>query len=104
MMTKVLARLTAASLLCLGAASLQTPASARLNRIVIDTTTTVTIGATAYTEQVGRLFGGLDPADPHNTVIQDLGLAALDANGKVPYAATITILTPQTGSTGVMLY
>ena len=80
------------------------PAEARLTRIVIDSTTTTTIGSVTYNEQVGRIFGELDPNDPHNTVIQDIGLASLDANNKVPYAATITILAPQTGATGVMLY
>lgn len=101
MLTRTLARWTLAGLLFLGASQ---PASARLTRILIDTTTTVVIGGVNYTEQVGRLFGDLDPADPHNTVIQDLGLAGLDADRKVPYAATVTILAPQTGATGVMLY
>lgn len=101
MLTRTLARWTLSGLLLLGAAQ---PASARLTRILIDTTTTVVIGGVNYTQQVGRLFGDLDPADPHNTVIQDLGLAGLDADRKVPYAATVTILAPQTGATGVMLY
>ncbi len=101
MLTRTLARWTLAGLLLLGAAP---PASARLNRILIDTTTNVVIGGVNYTQQVGRLFGDLDPADPHNTVIQDLGLAGLDADRKVPYAATVTILAPQAGATGVMLY
>lgn len=101
MLTRTLARWTLAGLLLFGAAP---PASARLNRILIDTTTNVVIGGVNYTQQVGRLFGDLDPADPHNTVIQDLGLAGLDADRKVPYAATVTILAPQAGATGVMLY
>lgn len=101
MLTRTLARWTLSGLLLLGAAQ---PASARLTRILIDTTTTIVIGGVNYTQQVGRLFGNLDPADPHNTVIQDLGLAGLDADRKVPYAATVTILAPQTGATGVMLY
>ena len=101
MLTRTLARWTLSGLLFLGASQ---PASARLTRILIDTTTTVVIGGVNYTQQVGRLFGDLDPADPHNTVIQDLGLTGLDADRKVPYAATVTILAPQTGATGVMLY
>ena len=97
-------RHASAGLALLVSASLSSPAAARLTRIVVDTTTSVAIGGVNYTQKVGRIFGELDPADPHNAVIQDITLAPLDANQRVPYAATITILTPQTGATGVMLY
>lgn len=79
-------------------------AEARITKIVIDTTTTTTIAGVTYNQQYGRIFGELDPNDSHNTIIQDIGLAPLNANNKVGYAATITILTPQAGATGVMLY
>lgn len=96
-------RFKAAALVVLGAALAQ-PACARMTQIVIDTTTTTTIGDVGYQLQTGRIFGELDPADPHNAVIQDIGLAAKNSNGRVSYAATITILSPQVGGTGVMLY
>ena len=80
------------------------PAEARLTRIVVDTSAATTIGGVAYTQSVGRLFGELDPNDPLNAIIQDIGLAGQTASHRVPYAATFTILTPQTGATGVMLY
>ena len=91
-------------LLAAGLFATVSPAQARMTKIIVDSTTTVSIGGVAYTEQVGRIFGELDPNDSHNTIIQDIGLAGLDANNKVPYAATITILSPQSGSSGVMLY
>ncbi len=63
-------------LLAASALSLSMPAEARITRIVIDCTTSPTIGGVAYTQLYGRIFGELDPADSHNTIIQDIGLAA----------------------------
>ena len=92
------------------------PADARTTKIIIDTTTSIAantnppgasspISATvAYTLQVGRILGELDPADAHNTVIQDIALAPLNGNGKVGYIGTISILKPSSGANGVMLY
>lgn len=97
-------RLAVPGLLASSLLGLATPADARITKILIDTTTTVTIGTTTYTQKYGRIFGELDPGDSHNTIIQDIGLAPLNSNHKVAYAATITILTPNSGSSGVMLY
>src|SRR3954447_1268180 len=83
-----------AGVIAAGSLSFTTPAAARITKIVIDSTTTPTIGGVQYTQKYGRIFGELDPADSHNTIIQDIGLAPLDANSKVPYVATITILQP----------
>ena len=104
MKSSLMASAASVGLVVLMSASIASPAAARVTRIVTDATTNVTIGGVIYTQKVGRLFGDLDPADPHNTVIQDIGLAPLNANQHVGYAATFTILAPQTGSTGVMLY
>jgi hypothetical protein len=94
-----LAGLAAAVALLAGGA-----AEARTARIVIDTTSSQTIGSTTYSLQVGRVFGTLDPADPHDALIQDIGLAPTDQNGLVHYVGTISILRPTTGANGVMLY
>jgi Alpha/beta hydrolase domain len=91
--------------LALGAATtVVAPAEARTTKIIIDTTTQQTIGGASYQFQVGRIFGELDPADSHNTIIQDIGLAPLNGNGKVPYVGTVAILKPTSGANGVMLY
>ncbi len=80
------------------------PADARTTKIIVDTTSTQTIGTVTYTLQYGRIFGELDPADPHNSGIQDIGLATPANDGKVPYVATFSVLRPTTGANGVMLY
>src|SRR6478736_2399407 len=71
-----------------------TPATqARVTRIVIDSTTPVTGQALPYELVRGRAFGELDPADPHNQIITDIG-AAGDVDGKVRYEATFAITKP----------
>lgn len=47
----------------------------------------------AYELLRGRAFGMLDPADPHNTLITDIGLG-LDADGKLRYETSFTISKP----------
>jgi hypothetical protein len=53
------------------------------------------IGAAGpYVTLKGRVFGELDPHDPHNTIIQDIELAPKDAHGMVQYIATFQITMP----------
>jgi len=68
-------------------------AQARVTRIVIDTTTPLAGQALAYEVVRGRAFGELDPADPHNAVINDLTLG-LGAGGKLRYETTFSIVKP----------
>src|SRR3954471_13916611 len=42
----------------------------------------------------GKVHGEIDPADPHNTIIQDLELAPQNARGKVEYVATFALAKP----------
>jgi len=42
----------------------------------------------------GKAYGEIDPADPHNRIIQDLELAPRNERGKVEYAATFTLAKP----------
>jgi hypothetical protein len=60
----------------------------------------------AYTVIRGRAYGELDPADPHNAIIQDIRLAPRNVRGRVEYVATFTIAFPADGShgSGVLVY
>jgi hypothetical protein len=74
------------------------PAShARVTRIVLDQTDKTTLATgqdIPYQTMTGRAFGELDPRDPHNVLITDIGLAPTNARGKVEYVATFFIVTP----------
>jgi hypothetical protein len=77
-----------------------TQADARVATIVIDSPAASAFGGVAigtagpYVTLKGRVFGELDPHDPHNDIIQDLELAPKDAHGKVQYIATFQITMP----------
>lgn len=95
----------------LAALLLANTAEAKVVRVVEDSRVPVyngqSIGASGPYERVqGRIFGEVDPTDPHNAMIQDLTLAPRNAAGNVEYIATFTILKPAkaAGSTGMMLY
>ena len=59
-----------------------------------------------YEQIAGVAYGELDPKDPRNAIIQDIGLAPRNARGMVEYAATFTLLKPidLSKSSGVLLY
>ena len=48
----------------------------------------------AYEHVFARAAGELDPADPHNSVIQDLDLAPRDEHGMVHYETDVEFLRP----------
>src|SRR5215472_15247310 len=92
------------------------PSDAGIQNIVVDQMATVNFsplplnssipGApVSYTVYQGRIFGALDPQDPHNTVITDINLAP-KTNGKVGYIANFQIVTPtnSTARTGLLIY
>ena len=54
----------------------------------------------AYEKLVGRAFGEVDPRDPQNRDITDLGLAPRNARGMVEYDTGILILRPIDPSRG----
>src|SRR5687768_8653274 len=70
------------------------PSEARVTRIIIDTTAPITGQAIPYEMLTGRAFGELNPNDPHNTLITDIGLAPRNANGNVEYVASFVIRKP----------
>jgi hypothetical protein len=80
-------------------------AQAHVSRVVIDSAVPYTLpsGSVAYTSLSGRIFGTLNPNDPHNTIIQDIQLAPRDANGLVDYIATFQLLVPASPN-GLMFY
>src|SRR5207249_2047277 len=81
-------------------------ASARITRVVISNVQSPTFGGTSfgntgqYEKLVGRAFGEVDPNDPRNAVITDIGLAPRNANGGVEYSMDIYILRPVDSSKG----
>ena len=86
------------------------PSDAAVRQLVIDSTSTATytpIGgiATSYTIYSGRIFGELNPHDPHNSLITDINLAPT-SNGKVDYIANFEIVTPSNPAqrNGLMIY
>jgi len=53
-----------------------------------------------YERIIGKAFGEINPADRHNNVIVDIGLAPRNANGKVEYSFDFYILKPTDLSKG----
>jgi hypothetical protein len=60
----------------------------------------------AYQQVTGSFTGEVDPKDPKNTIIQDLSLAPLNANGKVEYTSDFVLYMPKDMSkaNGVLRY
>ncbi len=82
------------------------PGHAAVTSIVIDSTTAVSGAPVPYTTYKGRIFGELDPADAHNAIIQDIALAPLNGNGKVPYVSSFQLTAPASAanSNGLLVY
>src|SRR5260221_7209605 len=70
------------------------PTQARVTKIIIDKTATLTGQDIPYETLTGRAFGELDPLDSHNSIITDISLAPKNANGKVEYIASFLIVKP----------
>ncbi len=79
-------------------------ASARVVKIVVENRSIVSGGQ--YESITGRFSGELDPKDPHNAIINDIGLAPRSARGRVEYSATFTLMKPtdNTKASGVLIY
>jgi|KBSSwiStaDraftv2_1062776.scaffolds.fasta_scaffold01486_5 hypothetical protein len=77
-----------------------TAVDARITKITISTKESPTFGGYSfagvgqYEKLVGVAFGELDPNDPKNSLIVDIGLAPRNASGKVEYSHTFYILKP----------
>src|SRR5262249_18794634 len=77
-------------------------AHAKLTRFVVDPVRSQSLafgghsfaGVGQYEKIVGTAFGEVDPNDPKNAVMVDLGLAPRNANGNVEYSFSFYILKP----------
>lgn len=88
---------------CVLLALLQGPALARITKIVIAPVQSPTFDGTrfgaggavgTYEKWRGTAYGEIDPEDPHNSLITDIGLAPLDAAGHVAYSMDVYLLKP----------
>lgn len=54
----------------------------------------------------GRIYGELDPYDRHNRIVQDIEFAPRNANGKVEYVATFSLVKPvdMSKASGILSY
>ena len=86
--TAVAAALGAATLACAPLAD------ARVTRIIVDATASLSGQDIPYQTITGRAFGELDPADQHNRLITDIDVAPRNANGNVEYVATFFLVKP----------
>src|SRR6266849_8152 len=81
-------------------------ANARITRVIITSTQSPTFDGTVfgnvgqYEKLVGQAFGEVDPSDPRNAVITDIGLAPRNASGMVEYSMDVYILRPVDRSKG----
>jgi Alpha/beta hydrolase domain len=75
-------------------------AQARVTKIVIDTQVSPAFNGASfgtvgpYETIAGRVFGELDPNDPHNAIIQDIKLAPRNGRGMVEYTASFQLVKP----------
>lgn len=94
------------------AAAMAAPAGAHVVRLQIDRTDTGAFegrsfgDAGPYEILTGRVFGELDPNDPHNRIIQDLATAPRNARGMVEYSSTFALARPRDmgKASGMLVY
>ena len=85
---------------------------ARVTRLVIERRESPAYGgrvfgkAGQYETLTGHFFGEIDPQDPHNAIIMDIGFAPRNARGMVEYSATFVLSKPidMSKSNGVLYY
>jgi hypothetical protein len=76
------------------------PAHARVTKLVIDKVVSPAFGGASfggagqYETIAGHVLGELDPNDSHNAIINDIGLAPRNAQGRVEYMATFFLVKP----------
>ncbi|HEY6005893.1 MAG TPA: alpha/beta hydrolase domain-containing protein [Anaeromyxobacter sp.] len=94
-------RLAAAFTLGMAASLAFAPeAQARITRIVFTRVESPTFGGRSFgtvgqfEKLVGTAFGEVDPADPHDAIIQDLELAPRNGRGKVEYSTDVYVIKP----------
>jgi hypothetical protein len=78
------------------------PAGARIVKIDIQSRSDA--APDGYVTIAGRAYGEVDPANPLNTIIQDISLAPRNSRGMVEYSMDFTILKPSQQGNGLLLY
>ena len=61
----------------------------------VEVTARTDLGKTGYEQIVGRLHYEIDPALPSNAIIADVGLAPVNAAGRVSFSADLRLLKPR---------
>lgn len=81
---------------------------ARLVRVTIDSVKPAPDRGTGIRYEIvrGTFAGELDPRDPHNAIITDIGAAPLNPHGRITYSATFAIARPldSAKASGVLYY
>jgi Alpha/beta hydrolase domain len=87
------------------------PAQARVIEFVVDATERPTFGGASfgavgqYERISGHIVGEVDPRDPRNAIIVDIGLAPLNARGMVTYSTDFQLLRPvERGRSNRLIY
>lgn len=98
--TKLVSVVIVSALVTAGTLLAASAADAGITRVEITATESPTFGGYSwpgvgqYEKIVGRAFGEVDPTDPKNAVIVDIGLAPRNARGNVEYSFDFYILKP----------
>jgi hypothetical protein len=90
----------ACAVLALTLLLLSTQAFAGVTRIAITSRTPLPAG---YEKVVGRIFFEVDPRDPHNARVADIGTAEVNAAGKLEFSSSFYALVPSGGGNHVAL-
>src|SRR5688572_27842237 len=69
----------------------------------VDITSRTDVAFAGYERITGRVFFVVDPADPRNAVIADIGTAPKNAQGRVEFSADVSVLRPKSGGNGVVI-
>ncbi|OYW30114.1 MAG: hypothetical protein B7Z47_03975, partial [Chthoniobacter sp. 12-60-6] len=69
--------------------------TARAAVVRVEVTGRSDVGKTGYEQIVGRLHFEIDPALPGNAIIADVGLAPVNAAGKVSFSSDLHLLKPK---------
>ncbi len=97
-----LRHLTLVLSLAAGAVAIVSVADARITKVVIDPVLSQSPtfggyswpGVGQYQKVVGKAYGEVNPTDPKNALIVDIGRAPVNANGNVEYSFDFYILKP----------
>src|SRR5215510_11229944 len=98
--TPLIRLLLVMTVLMVGPLLLTPNADAKITRVQITAHETPTFGGYSwpgvgqYEKIVGVAFGEIDPTNPQNAVITDIGLAPKNARGNVEYSFDFYILKP----------